>query len=77
MTPTEGPTIVSILDPVITLKAGNPFNILGRAIVVHAQGDDLGLGGDSGSQSTGNAGARVACGVIKLASLPCEYSFFK
>ncbi len=31
---------------------------------VHALADDLGLGGDAGSLSTGNAGSRLACGVI-------------
>ena len=45
----------------VSLKAGNEDNILGRAIVVHAGEDDLGLGGDEGSLATGNAGARVAC----------------
>ncbi|TRY75166.1 hypothetical protein TCAL_04512 [Tigriopus californicus] len=36
-----------------------------RAIVIHAGEDDLGLGGDKGSLSTGNAGARVGCGIIQ------------
>lgn len=35
-------------------------SIVGRAIVIHAQPDDL------TSQPSGNAGARVACGVIEL-----------
>lgn len=34
--------------------------------MVHAKVDDFGLGGDEGSTKTGNAGARVACGVIDL-----------
>ena len=41
-------------------------NVVGRAVVVHAGVDDLGLGGDDGSLATGNAGGRVACGVIGL-----------
>ncbi len=41
------------------LKPG-PRSIIGRAIVIHAQPDDL------TSQPSGNAGARVACGVIEL-----------
>ena len=40
--------------------------VLGKAIVVHAGEDDLGLGGDDGSLATGNAGGRRACGVIRL-----------
>jgi Cu-Zn family superoxide dismutase len=43
----------------VELKAG-PRSIAGRAIVIHAQPDDL------TSQPSGNAGARVACGVIEL-----------
>jgi Cu-Zn family superoxide dismutase len=36
-------------------SAGN--SVLGRAVIVHAKPDD-------GGQPTGNAGARVGCGVI-------------
>lgn len=42
-------------------------SVIGRAIVVHAGQDDLGRGGDAGSEASGNAGARVACCVIGLA----------
>jgi len=44
-------------------------DIAGRAIVIHAGSDDLGTGtGDAeeGSKKTGNAGGRVACGVIEV-----------
>ena len=37
-------------------------------IIVHADRDDVGKGGDEESLKTGNAGKRVACGVIGLAS---------
>lgn len=41
-------------------------SVVGRACMVHALTDDLGLGGDDGSLATGNAGSRVACGVVEL-----------
>ena len=41
-------------------------SVVGRAIVVHADVDDLGQGGDAESRKTGNAGDRLACGVIVL-----------
>jgi superoxide dismutase, Cu-Zn family len=37
-----------------------PHSIIGRSIIVHADSDDL------KSQPTGNAGARIACGVIGI-----------
>jgi Cu-Zn family superoxide dismutase len=45
----------------ITLEAG-PNSIVGRSVVVHADPDDM------SSQPAGNAGARLACGVIEAAS---------
>jgi len=70
ITPTySGVTQIGLVDEVITLGDGGSRDIAGRAIVVHAGEDDLGMGvGDKaeGSKKTGNAGARVACGIIKL-----------
>ena len=40
--------------------------VLLAAIVIHADEDDLGKGGDE-ENKTGNAGDRVGCGVIRLA----------
>ena len=59
------PTEVFIFDKLITLETGKANGILDRAVVVHAGEDDLGGGGDEGSLKTGNAGGRVACGIIK------------
>lgn len=62
-------TLVYLLDRGVTLGDGGERDIAGRAIVVHAGEDDLGQGqGDLAEESrrTGNAGARVACGVITL-----------
>lgn len=41
-------------------------SVIGRAVVVHAEEDDLGKGGQELSLTTGNAGGRILCGVIGL-----------
>jgi Cu-Zn family superoxide dismutase len=43
------------------LSLNGPNSIIGRSIIVHADPDDL------KSQPSGNAGARVGCGVIGIA----------
>ena len=40
--------------------------VYGRSFVVHADPDDLGQGGVELSKTTGNAGGRLACGVIGI-----------
>ena len=48
------------------LTSCGEFSVVGRAFVIHADTDDLGQGGDAESLKTGNAGDRLACGVIRL-----------
>jgi len=63
----SGSALVDIKDSIIQLSG--PNSIIGRALVVHADPDDLGKGGHELSLTTGNAGARVACGVIGLTKI--------
>jgi len=48
------------------IKIFGEHSVVGRAFMVHADPDDLGKGGNDTSLTTGNAGARIACGEIKL-----------
>jgi Cu-Zn family superoxide dismutase len=52
-----------ITDDIIKLR-GSKANIIGRGLVIHADEDDCGKGGDVESTKTGNAGKRIACAVI-------------
>ncbi len=55
----KGKAKLSVDLDIISLSPG-PASIIGRGVIVHAQPDDY------ATQPTGNAGARLACGVIKL-----------
>lgn len=61
----QGVAVVNITDELISLL-GSKRNILGRAVVIHADPDDLGRGGENDSMTTGHAGSRVACGVVGI-----------
>jgi Cu-Zn family superoxide dismutase len=43
---------------------GTKANIIGRGLIIHADKDDCGQGGNLESLKTGNAGKRIACAVI-------------
>ena len=52
-----------IVDDFIKLR-GSKANIIGRGMIIHADPDDCGLGGDEASLKTGNSGKRIACAII-------------
>ncbi|CAG9783514.1 unnamed protein product [Diatraea saccharalis] len=55
---------IDFTDSQLSLRGAH--NILGRAVVLHAKADDYGRSDHPDSRTTGNAGGRVACGVIGL-----------
>lgn len=58
----NGTAIIDTTDYLATLDG--LWSIVGRGVVIHLLRDDLGRGGNPESKKTGNAGARIACGVI-------------
>ncbi|XP_036275283.1 extracellular superoxide dismutase [Cu-Zn] isoform X2 [Pipistrellus kuhlii] len=50
----------------LAASLSGPHSIVGRAVVVHAGEDDLGLGSNAASLQNGNAGRRLACCVVGL-----------
>lgn len=53
---------------ILLVCAGTKSNIIGRGLIIHADEDDCGLGGQPDSLTTGHAGKRIACAVIGYAS---------
>lgn len=60
----------------ISVEGGEPFeksyylagihvaDLFGRSVIVHADPDDYGRGGQEDSYTTGHAGARIGCAII-------------
>ena len=46
------------------IKGTTVKDLVGRSIIVHADEDDVGLGGHEDSGITGHSGARIACAII-------------
>jgi Cu-Zn family superoxide dismutase len=59
----KGEAKYSFYDDVIKLR-GTRANIIGRGLIIHADRDDCGQGGQPDSLTTGHAGKRIACAVI-------------
>ena len=62
----NGQAIYNTVDDVIKLR-GTKANIIGRGLIIHADPDDCGKGGQPDSLTTGHAGKRIACAVIGYA----------
>ena len=63
----DGNIVVTFSDSVSQLYG--LLSVIGRTMMLHQREDDLGLNPDEGSKTTGNAGARLACGVIGYAAI--------
>eukprot|EP00531_Pseudo-nitzschia_arenysensis_P019630 CAMPEP_0116123316 /NCGR_PEP_ID=MMETSP0329-20121206/4682_1 /TAXON_ID=697910 /ORGANISM="Pseudo-nitzschia arenysensis, Strain B593" /LENGTH=141 /DNA_ID=CAMNT_0003617221 /DNA_START=155 /DNA_END=580 /DNA_ORIENTATION=- len=50
------------------IKIFGPHSVIGRSVVICAGEDDQGRGGQENSTTTGNAGPRIAFGVVGLAN---------
>lgn len=59
----KGVARFKINDKLISLSGAN--SVLNRAVAIHADADDLGLGGFEDSKTTGHAGLKIACGIIQ------------
>lgn len=62
----EGNATVDLEVDGLSVAAGAPNSVVGRAVVIHANPDDL------KSQPAGNSGPRVACGVVAAESRPAS-----
>jgi Cu-Zn family superoxide dismutase len=59
----NGKVKITVTDRLVCLYGVN--NVENRVVVIHELQDDLGLTDNSLSNTTGNAGSRIACGLIQ------------
>lgn len=59
----DGTAELNYVDPIISLSGG-PRGVIGRAVVITADEDNLGRGGSADSLIAGDSGKPIACGVI-------------
>jgi Cu-Zn family superoxide dismutase len=63
----KGNAKTSVTDPNVNLKAGDPHSVVdssGTALVIHEKADDM------KTDPAGNAGARIACGIVAKKVVP-------
>ena len=63
----KGVAEVNIIDKLV--KITGKYSVIGRSMIIHEKEDDLGKGDNDESLITGNAGKRIACGIIGYKSL--------
>lgn len=63
----DGKAVVNISDELVKLIG--PHSVIGRSLVIYASQDDGGRAGHAQSSETGNAGPKIAAGVIGIASM--------
>lgn len=56
----QGVAEVSVDNPDVSLQTGQPNDIIGKALVLHARPDDY------KTQPAGDSGDRIACGVVAI-----------
>ncbi|CAF1324777.1 unnamed protein product, partial [Rotaria sp. Silwood1] len=62
----DGRAYIGLVDHIISLRSNDTRNVIGLPLMIHNLTDDGGHTGKGESNTTGNAGPRIACGTIRL-----------